>query len=271
MPTVLLVRHGRTAANASGVLAGRTPGVDLDDTGRAQVAALAARLAPVPLARIVASPLERCQQTAAALLSAPGDSSEPSSDRYPVVTDDRLTECDYGQWTNRPIAELVKEPLWASVQAHPSSVLFPGGESMRAMQARALDLVREVDAEVAAEHGEQAVWVAVSHGDVIKAILADALGMHLDAFQRIVVDPASVSAVRYSPLRPFAVRVNDTGGDVAGLVPPPPAAPAADGDAAEGGAGTTCAVGTTGAAATTGAAGTAGSSDAVIGGGAGGG
>ena len=241
MPTVLLLRHGRTAANAGGLLAGRTPGVDLDATGRDQVTALAARLAPVPLVRILASPLERCQQTAAAVAAGSAPEGRP---RPPVGTDDRLTECDYGQWTNRPISELTKEPLWATVQAHPSAVLFPGGEAMRAMQARALEAVREVDAQVLAEHGEHAVWAAVSHGDVIKAVLADALGMHLDAFQRLVVDPASVSAVRYTALRPFAVRVNDTGGDVAALLPPPPAADGAQ---------------------------TASSSDAVVGGGAGGG
>ncbi|GMA84814.1 hypothetical protein GCM10025868_00640 [Angustibacter aerolatus] len=101
--------------------------------------------------------------------------------------------------------------------------MFPGpeGESMRAMQARALDAVREWDARVAAEHGPDAVWVAVSHGDVIKAILADALGSHLDQFQRIVVSPASVSVVQYTPTRPFVGRVNDVGGDLSGLVPPP--------------------------------------------------
>ncbi len=222
VPTVLLVRHGRTAANASGLLAGRTPGVVLDDTGSAQVSALGARLSPVPLARVVASPLERCQQTAAALLAAREGGPEQ------VLTDERLSECDYGGWTNRPIKELTKEPGWALVQGHPSAAVFPDGESLRSMAARALDAVREIDAEVLAEHGEHAVWAAVSHGDVIKAVLADALGMHLDSFQRLVVDPASVSAVRYSPLRPFAVRVNDTGGDVSALLPPPPGSDAAD-------------------------------------------
>ena len=100
---------------------------------------------------------------------------------------------------------------------------FPGelGESMLAMQLRAVEAVREHDAAVAKAHGDGAVWVAVSHGDVIKSVLADALGMHLDAFQRIVVDPCSVSVIRYTPLRPFALRVNDTGGDLSGLVPPP--------------------------------------------------
>ncbi|TXR56622.1 histidine phosphatase family protein [Quadrisphaera setariae] len=219
MPVLLLVRHGRTAANTGGVLAGRTPGVTLDETGRAQVAALAQRLAPLPLVRVVASPLERCQETAAALLAVPGPDGAP---RPELVTDEGLSECDYGDWTGRPIAELLKEPLWGAVQAHPSSVVFPGGEPMRMVQQRALDVVRRIDAEVAAEHGPDAVWAAVSHGDVIKAVLADALGVHLDGFQRIVVDPASVSVVRYTPLRPFAVRTNDTGGDVTSLLPPPP-------------------------------------------------
>ena len=89
------------------------------------------------------------------------------------------------------------------------------------MQLRAVDAVRDWDARVAAEHGDGAVWVAVSHGDVIKALVADAAGSHLDAFQRIVVDPASVSVVRYTDLRPFVLRVNDTGGDLASLVPAP--------------------------------------------------
>jgi probable phosphomutase (TIGR03848 family) len=230
VPTVLLLRHGRTAANASGVLAGRTPGVDLDETGRAQVTALGRRLAPLPLVALVSSPMERCRQTAAAVLASGGTEAAP---RPALVVEDELSECDYGDWTGRPLEELTQDPLWQVVQAHPSAVAFPGGETMRGMQQRAVDVVRRVDARVAAEHGPDALWVAVSHGDVIKAVLADALGMHLDAFQRIVVDPASVSVVRYTPLRPFAVRVNDTGGDVAGLVPAP--ADAASSDAAVGG------------------------------------
>jgi probable phosphomutase (TIGR03848 family) len=220
VPTVLLVRHGRTAANASGTLAGWTPGIALDDTGRAQAQALAERLAPVPVAALVTSPLQRCRETTDALRAVPGPRSAPRPD---PVLEDRLGEARYGDWTGRPLKELAKEPLWRVVQAHPSAVTFPGeqGESMLAMQLRAVEAVREHDAAVAREHGDDAVWVAVSHGDVIKSVLADALGMHFDAFQRIVVDPCSVSVVRYTPLRPFALRVNDTGGDLAGLVPTP--------------------------------------------------
>ena len=219
MPTVLLVRHGRTTANTAGVLAGWTPGVRLDDTGEQQVSALAQRMAVLPLAAVVASPLERCQQTAGALTSVagPGDHARPA-----IVDDERLGECRYGDWTGREIKTLVKDPLWKVVQAHPSAVVFPGpeGESMRGMQQRAVDAVRDWDARLAAEHGPDAIWVAVSHGDVIKAILADALGTHLDSFQRIVVDPCSVSVVRYTATRPFVVRSNDSGADLRPLVPP---------------------------------------------------
>jgi probable phosphomutase (TIGR03848 family) len=216
VPTVLLVRHGRTAANADGTLAGRTPGVGLDDTGRAQVAALAERLAPLPLVAVVSSPLQRCQETAAPVLAGGGTRSVPRPD---LTLDDGLAECDYGDWTGRPLKQLAKDPLWPVVQSQPSAAVFPGGESMRGMQQRAVDTVRSVDARVEAEHGPDALWVAVSHGDVIKSVLVDALGVHLDAFQRIVVDPCSVSVVRYTPLRPFVVRTNDSG-DLTALTPP---------------------------------------------------
>ena len=216
MPTLLLVRHGRTAANADGVLAGRTPGVDLDETGRAQAAALAERMAPLPLVSLVTSPLERCQQTAAALVATGGTAKIPRP--HPVV-DERLSECDYGDWTGKTLGVLAKEPMWSVVQAHPSAAVFPGGETLRNVQSRAVDAVREHDARVQGEHGDRCVWALVSHGDVIKALLADALGMHLDAFQRIAVDPCSVSVVSYTPLRPFVLRSNDTGGDLTPYVP----------------------------------------------------
>jgi probable phosphomutase (TIGR03848 family) len=201
MATVLLVRHGRTAANADGGLAGRSP-VELDQTGRAQAAALGARLAGVPLAAVVTSPLPRCRQTVALALPEAAAS-----------VDERLTECGYGDWQGRPLKELVKDPLWLVVQQHPSAVTFPGaqGEAMVAMATRAVAAVREWDATVTAGHGPHAVWLACSHGDVIKSIVADALGLHLDQFQRIVVDPGSVTAIRYTPTRPFLLKLGDTG------------------------------------------------------------
>ncbi|GAA5169961.1 histidine phosphatase family protein [Amycolatopsis dongchuanensis] len=211
--TVILLRHGRSTANGSGVLAGRTPKVGLDDTGRGQADALPGRLAGVPLAEAVVSPMLRCKQTVAPLLA------ERGLDR---TVEPRLSEVDYGEWTGRELKTLVKEPLWRVVQAHPSAAVFPGGEGLASMQARAVAAVREHDARISAEHGDHAVWLLCSHGDVLKAILADALGQHLDAFQRIVVDPASISVVRYTETRPFVLRVNDHGTDFAGIVPPPP-------------------------------------------------
>lgn len=240
MPTVLLVRHGRSTANTGGVLAGWTPGVDLDDTGRTQAAELAQRLAVIPLAVVVSSPLDRCLRTAEAVGAVDGPRRSP---RPQVVMDERLGECRYGDWTGRDLKSLGKDPLWSVVQHHPSAAVFPGtgGESLRGMQQRALDAVRDWDARVAAEHGDDAVWLAVSHGDVIKSLVADAVGSHLDAFQRIVVDPCSVTAVRYTATRPFLLRCNDTGGDLAALVPPGRRrrarrrAGVADGDAVVGG------------------------------------
>jgi probable phosphomutase (TIGR03848 family) len=224
VPTLVLVRHGRTTANVSGTLAGWTPGVHLDDRGQEQAAAVAQRLAAVPLAHIVSSPLERCQETAAVIAGVAGPPAKaggPGIPRPDPAVDERWGECRYGDWTGKSLATLSKDPLWKVVQAHASGVTFPGGESLRAVQARAVDAARETNAKVAVEHGDGAVWVAVSHGDVIKALLADALGMHLDEFQRIIVDPASVSVIRYTDLRPFVLRVNDTGGDLSGLAPPP--------------------------------------------------
>ena len=210
MPTVILLRHGRTTANTGGVLAGWTPGVQLDERGQEQVRLVAERLAPVPLAAVVSSPLERCRQTAEAVAAGR---------ELTVQEDDRLGEARYGDWTGRAIKDLVKDPMWKVVQQHPSAAVFPGpeGEGLAQTQARAVAAVRSWNATL----GPDAVWLACSHGDVIKSILADALGLHLDQFQRIVVDPASVSVVSYTETRPFVLRINDSGGDVSGLIPPP--------------------------------------------------
>lgn len=209
MPTVILARHGRTTANASGTLAGRSKGVHLDEHGIEQAEAAAVRMAGLELARVVSSPMERCRETARLLVKGRG---------LRIATDKRLTECDYGDWTGKKLADLVKEDLWRTVQAHPAGVRFPGGEAMSEMSARAVAAVRDIDAAVAEEHGADAVWLAVSHGDVVKSILADALGMHLDHFQRIVVDPASLSVVRYTEHRPFVLAVNSNAGDLSYLM-----------------------------------------------------
>ncbi|RYB91783.1 MSMEG_4193 family putative phosphomutase [Nocardioides oleivorans] len=230
MATLILVRHGRSSANTAGVLAGRTSGVHLDETGLEQAVAVGERLAGVRLAAAVTSPLERCRETAKEITSRQAESLRASVDK-------QLSECDYGEWQGRPIKELAKERLWKTVQAQPSAATFPGGESMRAMQDRAVAAVRRHDARIAAEHGDDAVWLAVSHGDPIKSILADALGTHLDLFQRIHVDPASVSIIRYTESRPFVVGTNTHAGDLSWLTPPKKKGRSrrASGDAAVGG------------------------------------
>ncbi len=225
MTLVLLVRHGLTATTGT-VLTGRTPGIPLDDRGRAQADALAARLASVPLDAIISSPLERCRQTAEVLASArPGG--------RPAVTDDeRVSECKYGDWTGQPLKVLARDPLWRVVQAHPSAVIFPGkdGESMLDMQHRAVSAVRDWNDVL----GKDAAYVVCSHGDVIKAVIADSLGLHLDLCQRIQVDPCSLTVIRYTPLRPFLIRMNDTGGGTADLGRRPAASRAKAGQPAAG-------------------------------------
>ncbi len=211
MGTVILLRHGRSTANSAGVLAGRTPGVTLDEGGLAQAEGLVERLAQLPLAAVVSSPLQRCRETVAPLAQARA---------IEVSVDDRFVEVDYGEWTGRELRKLGKEPLWKVVQAHPSAAVFPGGEGLAALQARAVAAVREWDAKLAAEHGPEVLWLVCTHGDVIKAVLADALGVHLDGFQRIVANPCSVSVVTYTETRPFVQRVNDCGDDLRSLVPP---------------------------------------------------
>jgi probable phosphomutase (TIGR03848 family) len=211
--TLILLRHGRSSANVAGVLAGRTPGVELDDKGREQAGKVVERLAGVPISEIVCSPMLRCEQTVAPLAADRG---------LTPITEPELAEVDYGSWTGGSLKTLSKEPLWKVVQAHPSAAVFPGGEGLAGMQSRAVAAIRAHDKRIAAEHGPQAVWIACSHGDVIKAVLADALASHLDNFQRIMVDTCSISVVHYTETRPFVNRVNDIGGDLSGLIPTKP-------------------------------------------------
>jgi probable phosphomutase (TIGR03848 family) len=200
--TLLLVRHGLTEMTGP-VLAGWTPGVHLNAQGREQAARLAERLAPLPLDMIVASPLDRCQETARAVLAG--------RDGLEVSTDERFGEVRYGDWTGRPLEELAKEDLWKVVQA----------------QHRAVTAVRDWNERL----GPKATYLVCSHGDIIKSIVADALGLHLDQFQRIQADPAALTVIRYTETRPFLIRLNDNGGKVDDLL----AKSGQDGDAPVGG------------------------------------
>jgi broad specificity phosphatase PhoE len=217
--TVILLRHGRSVSNTAHTLAGRSEGVELDAKGVGQAGALVERLAGLPIKALVRSPLLRCRLTLEPLAAALG---------LDPIIDERLSEVDYGQWTGRQLGELVKEPLWTVVQQQPSAAVFPDGEGLAQVQARAVAAVRDHDRRLAEEHGTDVLWVACTHGDVIKSVVADALGAHLDSFQRITADPASMSVIRYTPARPFVVHVNHTGAELASALRTPPPGEAGD-------------------------------------------
>ena len=202
---VLLVRHGQTPTTGAS-LPGRAPGLHLADTGIAQAEAAAARIAGLPaVAAVYASPMERTRETAAPIARAR---------KLRVRQAAGLIECDFGRWTGQKLDKLRKLPEWRTVQRYPSGFRFPGGESFAEMQSRAVDAVHDL---VAAHPG--ATIVAVSHADVIKAIVAAATGTHLDLFQRFVVSPCSIAAILYTTDGPVVLTVNSTGDDLSGLAP----------------------------------------------------
>lgn len=202
---VLFVRHGQTPTTGA-VLPGRAPGLHLADAGRAQADAAATRIATLKkVDAVYASPLERTRETAAPIGRATGNR---------VRIEKGLVEAEFGQWTGRKLTELRKLTAWKAVQHHPSGFRFPGGESFLEMQARICGAVTRL-----AQRHAGGTIVCVSHADPIKAAIADALGTHLDQFQRIVVSPCSISAVAYAPTGTLVLAVNTTGGDLAGLVP----------------------------------------------------
>ena len=210
MSTLVLVRHASTAETGRS-LSGRLPGIPLSERGREEARALADRLSGVAFTHIASSPMERCLETLEPILRTrtAGVAARPQ-----VEIDERLTEVDYGSWSGRELKALAKEPLWSTVQRQPSAVHFPRGESLAAAAARVVAAARERSS--ALEDDE--VWLAASHGDVIKAIVADALGTPLDLFQRISIDPASITVIRYGGERPTVVRVNDSGTPLATLL-----------------------------------------------------
>jgi probable phosphomutase (TIGR03848 family) len=202
---VLFVRHGRTPTTGS-VLPGRAPGLHLADAGREQAQAAADRIAGLKqVDAVYASPLERTRETAAPIGKAIGQR---------VKVDKGLLEADFGDWTGAELAKLRKLREWKAVQNHPSGFRFPGGESFAEMQARIVGAVRRL----CARH-EGGTIVLVSHADPIKAALNDALGAHLDQFQRIVVSPCSISVVAYAPEGTVVLAVNTVAGDLTSLVP----------------------------------------------------
>lgn len=213
MAICILLRHGQSTANADGILAGWAPQVTLTDRGRSEAQAAGVRLAGVPVVALYSSPVQRCQETAAAL----GDGVPE------VVLDDRLGETHYGAWTGRRLSELAQEPLWRTIQDDPATASFPAGtahraESMTQMAERVWGALVDLDDVVTHAHGPHALWVAVSHGDPIKAALAHAAGVGIDGIQRFRVDPASMSVIARHEGRSAIWAVNSTAGALTAYV-----------------------------------------------------
>lgn len=201
--TVFLVRHGENDWTASHKLAGRAPGVHLNDYGRQQAEALGRRLAEVKLSAIYASPLERTVETAEFI-------AQPH--QLKVQTRPGLVEVDYGKWTGQEIKKLAKKKSWPVIQFYPSGAGFPAGETMFSMQAR---MVQELN-QLVTQHPGQTIAV-VGHADLIKSAVAHYLGVHFDLFQRIVISTASITILSFHKLGPRVMVVNDTN-----HVPPKP-------------------------------------------------
>lgn len=203
--TVLLVRHGRTPTTGQ-VLPGRAKGLHLSEEGIAQAERAAERIAGLKRVKAVyASPMERTKETAAPIAKALG---------LRVRSNRGLLEAEFGAWTGRKLSDLMKLQEWKQVQGYPSGFRFPGGESFAEMQQRICGALQNI----VADHPGQTV-VAVSHADPIKAAVADAMGTHLDLFQRIVVGPCSITAITYTPGGPVVLGVNSMGDDLKQLVP----------------------------------------------------
>jgi len=197
---IYLLRHGHSTANGKGILAGRDNSVALSEKGNEQALAAADFLTETKFDQIISSPIFRCQETLYPLLESLASRKVQPQHRL----DDRLAEMDYGDWSGKKLALLSKKPLWKDIQNRPSTVRFPGGESFAEMNSRTTDLLSSLS-----EHsGER--FLLCSHGDVIKAIIAAALGLHLDQFQRIVIDPASISRILVTDTGALVRSVNDT-------------------------------------------------------------
>jgi probable phosphoglycerate mutase len=194
---VVFVRHAHSQANAAGILSGRRPNIALSEKGRTQAQELAIRLGELKVKELRVSPLQRCVETIDPWVS--------TKSRIRRIEDHGITEVDYGKWSGRTLRSLSREKLWKIVQENPSRVFFPDGEGIANMQARAIESMHLA----LASSGTGAV-VMVSHGDVIKALVAANLGMRLDDFQRIIIDPASVTLFDFSSKTPRLLLLNDS-------------------------------------------------------------
>jgi probable phosphomutase (TIGR03848 family) len=207
MTRILLIRHAHSVANDRGILAGRSKGVVLTDHGKKQAIELATRLQGISAASIHISPMERCHLTMAPYLAATVPAKRPK-----VFIVDDLSEVDYGKWTGKKLSTLYRHKLWKTVQSRPSAMYFPYGEGLAHVQVRAMRALHQA----AATPGNQ---ILVSHGDVIKSIVAAVLGTHMDNFQKIVIDPASVTVLDFDGVDFRVITLNSTTTAIADLLP----------------------------------------------------
>jgi probable phosphomutase (TIGR03848 family) len=210
---LVLIRHAHSQSNASGVLSGRLPNIHLSEKGIKQSQQLSERLGNFAVAQLRVSPMERCFETISPWLN---DVVLKNSPDFEPIIDPSLNEVDYGDWSGKKLITLSRKKEWRTVQESPSRMYFPGGEGIAQMQSRAMSVVHEL-----ATLPDSKTAVIVSHGDVIKSIVASALGTHLDEFQRIIIDPASVSVLDYSGIKPRVLLLNDTRAVVTDLLQAP--------------------------------------------------
>jgi len=200
MARIVLLRHAHSVANEKNLLAGRTAGISLSKTGKEQAKDLVARLGSIQFDEVAISPLQRCRETIDPWLDTTGAKSR-------IVVDDSISEVDYGNWSGKTLASLRRKAQWKVVQDFPSQMIFPEGESLLEMQGRALSGFYRLNAVKG-----KGPRLLVSHGDVIKSIVAHCLGMHLDQFQRLVIEPASLTIIDTDSGTSRLVRFNDAKG-----------------------------------------------------------
>ena len=200
MARIVLLRHAHSVANEKNLLAGRTAGISLSKTGKEQAKDLIARLGNVQFDEVAISPLQRCRETIDPWLDTTGAKSR-------IFVDDSISEVDYGDWSGKTLASLRRKAQWKVVQDFPSQMIFPEGESLLEMQGRALSGFYRLNAVKG-----KGPRLLVSHGDVIKSIVAHCLGMHLDQFQRLVIEPSSLTKIERDSGTSRWVRFNDAKG-----------------------------------------------------------
>ena len=208
MPRVILIRHAQSTANRRGVLTGQTPGVSLSAQGRVQSQELALRLGKAKLSQLRVSPMQRCIETIEPWINAQRKFQSES-----LIVDHGVNELDFGDWTGRKISSVSMTREWARVQKQASKAKFPNGESLKQVQRRA----RSSFDEAVSTRGRGAIGI-VTHADVIKVLVADLLNLHLDEFQKIVIDNASVTVFDYNKGKVKLLTLNDSRSQLSDLI-----------------------------------------------------